>query len=79
MESYISYIVYFALSIVDSVINLLASCLRLYPKFDMSGRFLVGREMKRAIKWDISYQERRLKAQEESLDKMRSVKKDQNV
>tara|TARA_R110002110_G_scaffold155621_1_gene350114 strand:+ start:1466 stop:1705 length:240 start_codon:yes stop_codon:yes gene_type:complete len=79
MRSYLKYIIYFALSFVDSLINLVTSLFRVYPGSDMSGTYLANRELKRTLKWDISHQNtRRLKA-ESSLDKMEKAKRDSGV
>ena len=79
MSSYLKYISYFSLSVADSIINLAASLLKVYPGFDMSGAYLASRELKRALKWDLNHQKiRQLKAKS-AFDQMENVKRDSGV
>jgi len=79
MGSYLKYITYFSLSVVDSLINLAASLIRVYPGLDMSGAYLASRELKRTLKWDLNHQKiRQLKARS-AFDQMEKAKRDSGV
>jgi len=79
MGSYLKYITYFSLSVVDSLINLAASLIRVYQGLDMSGAYLASRELKRTLKWDLNHQKiRQLKARS-AFDQMEKAKRDSGV
>ena len=76
MISYLKYVTYFALSVVDSFINLVASLFRMYPGSDMSGKYLASRELRKTMKWDINHQMLRQSKMQEAIEKMDQARRD---
>lgn len=79
MGSYLKYIVYFTLSAIDSLINLVASLFYTYPGSDMSGRYLASRELRKTMKWDINHQMLRQSKAQAALEKMDKEKRNSGV
>ena len=75
MKSYLKYITYFTLSMVDSLINLVASLFRMYPGSDMSGKYLASRELRKTLKWDINHQMLRQSKMQSAVEAMDRVKR----
>jgi len=76
MRSYLKYVTYFALSVVDSLINLVASLLRAYPGSDMSGKYLASKELRKTLKWDINHQMLRQSKMQEAMEQMDKARRD---
>ena len=76
MISYLKYVTYFALSVVDSFINLVASLFRMYPGSDMSGKYLASRELRKTMKRDINHQMLRQSKMQEAIEKMDQARRD---
>jgi len=75
MKSYLKYITYFTLSMVDSLINLVASLFRMYPGSDMSGKYLASRELRKTLKWDINHQMLRQSKMQSAVEAMDRAKR----
>ena len=76
MGYYLKYVTYFTLSVLDSLINLAAATIRIYPGFDMSGAYLARRELKKTLKWDINHQMLRQSKAQGALEKMDKARRD---
>ena len=79
MRSYFKYIVYFTLSVIDSLVNLVASLFYTYPGFDMSGRYLASRELRKTLKWDINHQMLKQSRARTALEQLEKAKRDSGV
>jgi len=64
---------------VDSVINAISALVFLYPKFDMSGKFLAGRELKRTLQWDIDHQSKRRHEAHKAWEETQKIKREADV
>ena len=76
MRYYLKYVTYFALSVVDSFINLAASLFLMYPGSDMSGKYLASRELRKTMKWDINHQMLRQSKMQKAIKQMDEVRRD---
>lgn len=74
MKTYFRFIIYYVLSVVDSVINLLFSLFYLYPKLDLSGKFFVATEYTRIQKIRLSRIVERENKASEALEKIKKIK-----
>lgn len=72
--NYFKYIVYFLLSVFDSVVNLVFAMIHLYPALDLSGEYLVGCQLSKIEKWDYHRQQQKINSQRESMSTMEQIK-----
>ena len=71
--SYFKYIIYFFISLIDSVINLLCSLIYYYPGMDLASSFLTRTELGRVFKIIQKRTDEREGKSQEALNTMKEV------
>ena len=77
--SYFKYIIYFFISLVDNIINLLCSLIMYYPGMDLASSFLTRTELGRVYKIIQERTDEREEKSQEALSTMKEVSHGENI
>jgi len=77
--SYFKYIIYFFISLVDNIINLLCSLICYYPGMDLASSFLTRTELGRVYKIIQERTDEREEKSQEALSTMKEVSHGENI
>ena len=77
--SYLKYIIYFSLSTIDSVINLLCSLVYYYPGMDFASSFLTKTELGRVYRMIQGRNDEREGKAKEALNNIKDISDGKNV
>ena len=77
--NYFKYIIYFFISLVDSVINLLCSLICYYPGMDLASSFLTRTELGRVYKIIQERTDEREGKSQEALSTMKEVCRGEDI
>ena len=77
--NYFKYIIYFFISLVDNIINLLCSLICYYPGMDLASSFLTRTELGRVYKIIQERTDEREEKSQEALSTMKEVGHGENI
>jgi len=77
--NYFKYIIYFFISLVDNIINLLCSLTMYYPGMDLASSFLTRTELGRVYKIIQERTDEREEKSQEALSTMKEVSHGENI
>jgi len=77
--NYFKYIIYFFISLVDNIINLLCSLIMYYPGMDLASSFLTRTELGRVYKIIQERTDEREEKSQEALSTMKEVSHGENI
>jgi len=77
--NYFKYIIYFFISLVDNIINLLCSLICYYPGMDLASSFLTRTELGRVYKIIQERTDEREEKSQEALNTMKEVGHGENI
>jgi len=77
--SYLKYIIYFSLSTIDSVINLLCSLVYYYPGMDFASSFLTKTELGRVYRMIQGRNDEREEKSQKALKDIKDISNGTNV
>ena len=77
--NYFKYIIYFFISLVDNIINLLCSLICYYPGMDLASSFLTRTELGRVYKIIQERTDEREEKSQEALSTMKEVSHGENI
>ena len=77
--NYFKYIIYFFISLVDNIINLLCSLIMYYPGMDLASSFLTRTELGRVYKIIQERTDEREEKSQEALSTMKEVCRGEDI